>query len=246
MPRCPLVLLPSLVLSLVLPLMVPALMLLGATPAGAEPLPRAWLAHVQQVAEQAAQAALPPGGRVEVRVEEPDARLRLAPCADVEPFLPAGQPPWGRSRVGLRCKDGRAKWSIGVPVQVRVFASAWAAAQPLPAGTVLQDGQLERQVVEWSAETSPVQAQAAAPLGRQLVRPLQAGEALRMAHLKPRRWFAAGEPVRLTLTGDGFAIRGEGQALAAGLEGQMTRVRLESGRVLQVWPVGERLAEVSL
>ena len=33
---------------------------------------------------------LPAGGEVEVVVGEPDARLKLAPCARMEPFVPSG------------------------------------------------------------------------------------------------------------------------------------------------------------
>lgn len=222
------------------------LLLLLALPLRAEPLPGAWLQQLQALAEQAAQAALPASGRAEVQIGAADPRLRLAPCAQVQPFLPNGQPAWGRVRLGLRCVSGATKWSISVPMTVRVFAPAWAAATALPAGTVLQAEHLRREVVEWSAEPSPAQAQAEPPLGRQLQRPLQPGEALRQAHLKPRQWFAAGDPVRLLLQGEGFAVRGEGQALAPGLEGQVAKVRLEGGRVLSVWPVGERLAEVAL
>lgn len=225
---------------------LPFLLLLVAAPVLAEPLPRAWQQQLEQLAEQAVRPALPAGGSVEIAVEEPDARLRLAPCAQVQPFLPGGHALWGRSRLGLRCLQGAVKWSISVPLQVRVFAPAWVAAQPLPAGALLQAGQLVRQVVEWSADTSPVQAQAEPPIDRQLQRPLQLGEALRLAHLKPRQWFAAGEPVRLLLTGEGFAIRSQGLALAPGMEGQATRVRVEGGRVLHAWPVGERQAEVAL
>lgn len=212
----------------------------------AEPLPSHWAKQLEALAEQAAQAGLPPGGRAEVQIGAPDPRLRLAPCAQVQPFLPTGQPAYGRGRLGLRCLQRTTRWSISVPMTVRVFAPAWAAVGALPAGTVLQSDHLRLETVEWSAETSPVLAQPVPPLGRQLQRPLQAGEALRQAHLKPRQWFAAGDPVRLLLQGEGFAVRGEGQALAPGLEGRSAKVRLESGRVLSVWPVGERLAEVAL
>ncbi len=220
-------------------------LLLAARPAAAV-LDPAWLRQLERLAETAAQAAMPPEGRVDIVMGEADPRLRLAPCARVEPFLPAGQRLWGRSRLGLRCVQGPVKWSVSVPVQVRVFAPAWVAAQPLPAGTQLQAEQMQREDVELSALSSPAWVQAEPPQGRELARPLQAGEALRQLHLKPRRWFAAGDPVRLLLSGDGFAVQAQGQALAPGLEGQATRVRVENGRILQAWPVGERQAEVLL
>ncbi len=209
-------------------------------------LPRAWLEQLERLAQQAAQAAVPAQASVTVEVGSPDPRLRLAPCDQVQPFLPPGQTLWGRSRLGLRCVQGAVKWSISVPVQVAVHGPAWVAAQPLPTGTVLVAAHLVQQRVELSADSSPAFQQPEPPLGRVLQRPLQAGETLRAAQLKPRQWFAAGDSVRLLLSGDGFSVRTEAQALAIGLEGQSTRLRLESGRVLQAWPVAERQAEVQL
>jgi flagella basal body P-ring formation protein FlgA len=69
---------------------------------------------------------------------------------------------------------------------------------------------------------------------------------LRGADLRARQWFAAGDNVRLVATGSGWRINGEGQALAAGVEGQSVRVRTESGRVVSGVPVAERLVEVAL
>lgn len=221
------------------------LLLAAARPAAAA-LDPVWLRQVEQLAEQAAQAALPPQGRVLIELGDPDPRLRLAPCTRTEAFLPAGTRLWGRSRLGLRCVQGAVKWAISLPLQVRVFAPAWVAVQPLPAGSALQPGQLRREIVELSASSSPAWLQESPPLERELARPLQAGEALRLQHLKPRQWFAAGDTVRLLLAGDGFSVRAEARALSVGLEGQSSRLRLDNGRVLQAWPVAERQAEVQL
>lgn len=206
----------------------------------------AWLKQLEHLAEQAAQAALPPQGRVDIEMGEADPRLRLAACQQVQPYLPAGQKLWGPSRLGLRCVQGAARWAITVPVKVRVYAPAWAAAQALPSGTVLAAEHLERRELELSAETSPAYPQPSLDglLGRALSRPMLAGEALRHAHLKPRQWFAAGDPVRLRVAGLGFSVQAEAQALAVGLEGQPSRVRLDSGRVVRVVPVAEREAEL--
>lgn len=211
---------------------------------GANPLSPERLLRLQSLVQEAAQAVMPPQGRVEVEVGAPDPRLQLAACAQVEPFLPPG-PLWGRSRVGLRCVSGPVRWSVTVPVAVRVFAPAWVARAPMPGGSPLQADSLVRQEAELSRDPSPAWLQAEPPLDRVLARPLQAGETLRAHHLKPRQWFAAGDTVQVRLQGDGFAVRTEGQAQAPGLEGQRTRIRLEGGRLVQAQPTGERAAEVN-
>ena len=66
-----------------------------------------------------------------------DPRLRLAPCARITPYLPAGSRPWGRTRVGLRCEDGPTHWNVSLPVTVQIFAPALVLREPLPAGAEL-------------------------------------------------------------------------------------------------------------
>lgn len=203
------------------------------------------LKRLQQLAETAAQAAAPPQARVEVLLGQLDPRLKLAPCAQVEPYMPAGHSAWGRSRIGLRCLKG-APWNVSLPMQVQVFAKVLVASSPLPAGTVIAQDQLQVAEVDIAAQAGTVFTDAALLAGRTLVKPLAAGEAPRSTNLKARQWFAAGETVKVVAMGTGYAVSGEGQALQAGLEGQEVRVRFENGRILTGRPVGERRVEVVL
>lgn len=184
--------------------------------------------------------------RVAVELGQLDARLRLAPCAQVQPYLPVGVPMWGRTRVGLRCLSGPAKWNVTLPVTVKVFAPALVATATLPAGTVLLKSQLELAEMDIASQPGAVFTDPAALAGRTLSRPVAAGEAVRVSSLKQRQWFAAGETVTVRAAGPGFAVAGEGQALTAGLEGQPVRVRFENGRTVTGRASGDRRVEVSL
>ena len=93
--------------------------------------------------------------------------------------------------------------------------------------------------------TPPV-ADASLLVGRTLARPLAAGAAARPGDLRPRQWFSAGETVRISARGPGFAVSGEAQALSNGIEGQSARLRTEGGRIVSGMPVGVRLVEVAL
>lgn len=198
------------------------------------------------LATQAAQALAPPKARVVALAGALDSRLNLAPCAQVQPFLPAGVPAWGRSRVGLRCVQGAALWQVYLPVTVQVWAPAPVAQAELPAGARLDASQLALAVVDWAASSSPPAATMAELQDRQLARPVAAGQPLRLADLKARHWFAQGDTVRIFANSAGFSISTEGQAMGPGVEGQSVRVRTESGRVLVGQPVGERRVELSL
>jgi len=221
------------------------LALAGACARAQTVLDPALIERVRQLAEAAARAAAPPGTRVAVEVGALDARLRLAPCQQVQPYLPPGVSAWGRSRIGLRCTDGLARWNV-TPVRVSVFGRVVVANAPLPAGVNLSQDQLALADIDIAAEPGAVFTDPALLIGRVLARPLAAADAVRAPALKSRQWFAAGETVQVRVVGEGFAIASEAQAMSAGIEGQEVRVRFENGRVASGRAVGERKVELLL
>lgn len=213
--------------------------------ARAETVDAALAQRVEALARQAsAQAA--PGLRVEVKVGQLDPRLKLAPCAQVQPYLPSGTRLWGAARIGLRCTDGATRWNVFLPVTVSVYGPALVAATALSAGSTLTAQDLTTAEVDFAARPGAVLAQAEPLVGRTLARALPAGEPLRAADLRARQWFAAGDTVRIVAAGRGWRIHGEGQALNPGVEGLPVRVRTESGRIVSGMAVAERQVEVAL
>jgi flagellar basal body P-ring formation protein FlgA len=201
--------------------------------------------RVQSLASEASKQAAP-GLRVEVRVGQLDSRLKLAPCANVQPYVHAGMKLWGNARIGLRCADAGVRWNVFLPVTVDVYGPGLVAAAALPAGTVLGAADLKPGTVNLSASPSAALATTELAIGRALARPLSPGDTLRDADLRARQWFAAGDNVRIVAGGSGWRIHGEGQALNPGLEGQTVRVRTESGRIVSGIATGDRMVEVPL
>ena len=225
------------------------LAVLVAMPSAAQGLPSldsAVLIQVQQMALAGATVGAPAQARVDVQVGALDPRLKLAPCLQIQPYLPPGLQMWGRTRIGLRCVDGLARWNVSVPVTVKVYARALVAAVALPAGTVLSPTHLALADIDIAAQAGAVFTDATALAGRSLNRPLAAGDALHSVVLNKRQWFAAGDVVSVRARGAGFDVAGEGQALAAGLEGQEVKVRFENGRVVTGRAVAERRVELVL
>jgi flagella basal body P-ring formation protein FlgA len=202
--------------------------------------------QVRQMAVGAAAAKTPRPARVEVEIGALNPRLRLAACNNIQPYLPAGLPMWGRTRVGLRCVDGPVRWNVSLPLLVKVYTKAVVAAEALPAGAVLTEKMLTQAEIDIAADPSPVFAESELPLGRTLARPLAAGEAVRANVLQKRQWFAVGANVMVETAGNGFSISSEGEALSPGIEGQDVRIRLENGRTITGRAVGERRVEVLL
>jgi flagella basal body P-ring formation protein FlgA len=185
--------------------------------------------------------------RVEVSTGRLDARLRLAPCDQVQAFLPNGSRLWGKTRVGLRCVKGVTPWSVYLPVTVNVFGPAMVSTAALPAGHVLAAGDFRQAEINLAEDTlNPPVTDVSLLLGRTLSTALTPGQSLRERSLRARQWFAAGERVQIRVAGQGFAVAGSGEAVTAGMEGQPARVRTESGRVVSGMPVAERLLEIAL
>ena len=217
--------------------------------ATATALPDNLAAEVQRLAREAAvivwgDAVKPP--RIEVVLGRLDPRLKLAPCQQILPYLPAGTRPLGHTRMGLRCARGQTAWNVSLPIAVKVWAPSLVASTTLPAGTVLEARHLMSAEVDLAERADPTIALPEAALGRTLARGLAAGEALRRTDLKTRLWFSAGDTVRIVAVGPGYAISSEGQAMGPGLEGQSARVRTESGRIVSGIAAGERRIEVAL
>jgi len=202
--------------------------------------------RVQLVAQAGARVGLPEQARVDVQIGRLDPRFKLAPCSQVQPYLPPGLKMWGRTRIGLRCLEGPVRWNVTLPVTVKVYARALVAADALPSGAVLTQALLSSAEIDLAAEAGAVFSDPASLLGRTLSRPLAAGDAIRSSNLKVRQWFAAGDTVMVRAVGSGYSVAREGQALAAGLEGQNVKIRFENGRIISGRVVGERAVEMLL
>ena len=205
---------------------------------------------VAQAMKNASQAASkdPARGvsRVDISVGSLDKRLRLAPCQRIEPYLPPDAKLWGKSKIGLRCAQGSTAWNVYLPVTVRLYGQALVSSQALAAGSVITAADLVKSEVDLAEDSSDAVQDTTLAVGRTLAKPMLAGQSLRVAHLKLRQWFAAGETVRVLAQGAGFNVASEGQALTAGFEGQPAKVRTEAGRVLTGVAVGERRMELAL
>ena len=215
--------------------------LLGISPANAQPQSAA-ADGVRLYLERAA-TGLP--GRVEVVLGRLDERLQLAPCARVEPFLPANSRLWGKTQIGLRCAEG-ASWSVYLPVDVRVFAPALIATRTIGFGHSVGPDDTRLEEVEVSREPGAPLADVPGLDGKTAARVIAAGQILRAEHFRTPPAIGAGDTVRLVLNGAGFSISASGRALSAAAEGQSVRVQTDSGRVVQGVARSGRLVEMRL
>lgn len=210
----------------------------------------AQIAQESQVWLEKAVANTRPSGaaplRMVVQVGALDSRLSLAPCAQVEPYMPTGTRLWGKTRIGLRCVDGPSRWNVFLPVQVQAFGQTWVMRSDVPSGTALALDDAVMSEVDWAHENQSVLADPEMWVGQTATRALRTGQVLRHGMVKPSQVFQAGSMVRIIAKGPGFSVTSAGQALSAGIVGEMARVRVDNGRVVSGLVLDMRTVEVSL
>ena len=207
---------------------------LVATPARAQAPSPAELSQITQSWIDTALQQTPQSTplRMEVDVGALDERLRLAPCARIEPYLPAGARLWGRSRLGLRCLEGPTRWNVFLPLTIKAFGPAWVLTSNVPAGTALTEADAMQAEVDWAAESASVLADPSMWVGQVTSRALVSGQALRQSMVRAPHAFKVGAQVRVVAEGPGYAVTSMGQALVAGAVGQTVRIRMANGRII--------------
>lgn len=197
-------------------------------------------------ATQAVQSTSPAPLRLEVVVGSLDRRLKLAPCGNVEPYMPPGSKLWGRTRIGLRCVDGVSRWNVSLPVTVNAYGSAWVVKGTVPAGATLTENDVIEAEVNWAAESSPVLRDRSLWAGQIATRLLTTGQAVRQGMVKPPQVFQAGTHVRVIAQGAGFQVSSGAQALSAGVVGEIARVRMENGKIASARVLDMRTVVIDL
>ena len=189
--RCPP---PSLSLLSARLLALVALLLCGWSAQANEPAVLEKMAH--DFLTPALAEALPKDGasplRAEVVMGSLDARLKLAPCNQVEAHLPKGTRLWGRSRIGLRCVDGPTRWNVFVPVTVKAWGPAWVLKRAVSAGDTLTQEDAEIAEIDWAEQRSSVLAVPERWVGQLAAFPLTPGLALRENMVRAPQAFAPG------------------------------------------------------
>lgn len=170
--------------------------------------------------------------RMEVTVGELDRRLRLAPCSQIEPYIPPGTRLWGSSRLGLRCVQGQSRWNVFLPITVRAYGPAWVIKGDVAQGALLAESDLMPVEVDWAAQSSPIVANLQDAMGKTAVRHLTTGQALRQDMVRSTQVFQAGAQVNVVAQGAGFEISTSAQAISAGVVGETARVRMDNGRII--------------
>lgn len=169
-------------------------------------------------------------GQVTITVHEIDRRISLPACPALEAFLPPGGQLLGNSTVGVRCTTNMKKWTLFVPVQIKVSVNLLIASSPLQQGHVLRAediGNQKSELAQTGILTDPLQA-----IGKVLKYSVGAGQVLKQDMLRAPYAVRQGQIVKIQVERQGFKIRADGQALNNAAEGQAVQVKTSSNQVV--------------
>jgi flagella basal body P-ring formation protein FlgA len=171
------------------------------------------------------------GLRVQAELIDPNIVVPACIGGSIEISAQPGARVWGRTTLQLRC--AKAAWMVNVPFNIRVFGNYVVASQYLAFGQKIEPGDLRVTEGDLSALPDDVLRTPKAAYDRILGRSIQMGSPIGLNDLKESSVIKVGDPVRLVLKGKDFEVSGEGVAQTAGMVGDMVRVRLADGQVLQ-------------
>lgn len=121
--------------------------------------------------------------------------------------------------------DGRRFQTVPVWFEVRTYAQGWVAGTDLPAGHIVQAGDVVATEVEAPAAmgaTAPVQS----PVGLRLRRAARPGQALDAPQLEAAPWISRRQEVVLELRMASVLVESKAIALADGRKGEVIQARL--------------------
>lgn len=171
-------------------------------------------------------------GEYSITASRIDSRLKLAKCAQLQPYLPSGSRLWGNSSIGVRCLAPES-WSLYVPVQIKVSKQVLVAVRPISSGQQVQveDVQLQiRDITRFAGSALTSLDQAA---GKNVISALASGTILRAEMLRAAKIIRQGQSVKLVAQGTGFTISSEGQAMNNAALGEVVTVKTRSGQLLK-------------
>ncbi|KGT90034.1 flagellar basal body P-ring biosynthesis protein FlgA [Enterobacter cancerogenus] len=134
----------------------------------------------------------------------------------------------GRRTLVARCGARKHFLAIRIHAQGRW----WAARTSLPAGHVLQAGDIVAQRGDLAGQPAGLIFQQRDILGQRLIRDVEAGKPLLSQQLRQPRLLRAGQTVEVITLGEGFRVRSQGKALHHAAENDTLRVQMRNGQTL--------------
>lgn len=169
-------------------------------------------------------------GRVSITIDTPQSGA-LPPCEALEPFLPAGARPWGRTSVGVRCNTAQP-WTRYVPAYVKVVGTYYASTRQIDAGQALAPADTERREGDLTKLPASVVVDSTQLNGVIASNRIASGSPVRREFLRGNSIVRQGQNIKVVTQGAGFVVSTEGRAMTDAAAGSLVQVKIQGGQLL--------------
>lgn len=183
-------------------------------------------------------------GEVNISSTPPDSRVKVGKCEKLDASLPSGNRLWGRAAVKVSCNTP-VKWSVYVPVMVRVSGKAVVTSRAIGSGQQIEAQDVELQVIDLTPYPVGVFSQLEQAIGKTTAASIPAGNPVRPEVLRTPTAIKQGQQVIVMARGTNFKVTSEGVAMANALLGQVVAVKTKSGQIVKGIAKEDGTVEVS-
>ncbi|QWD71786.1 flagellar basal body P-ring formation chaperone FlgA [Polynucleobacter sp. UB-Raua-W9] len=170
-------------------------------------------------------------GKPEITVTPMEEGAQLSYCPSPEAFFPPNSAAWGRTTVGVRCGQPKP-WTVYVQANVSIIANYVVAGAPIGQGQIITANELQLQKGDLTTLPTGIFTEFNRIIGQTARMSLVAGTVLKKEMLKMPLIVQKGQSVRVSSGGKGFSISTDGQALNEASEGELVKVKVSNGSVL--------------
>lgn len=177
-------------------------------------------------------AAAYPDSRAEIEIGPVAEHIFTPVCLATHFSLASGSRLWGAGSLAVQC-DAPSPWSIYLTYRIRLKGPALTARRPLPSRYSPSAQDLVKAEVEYAMDPGRYLHDTANLRGTVLAMPLAKGNPVTIDMLQVKAIIQAGQRVRIRSDGPGFQISQEGTAQRQAGVGELLRLKLGSGRIVQ-------------
>ncbi|NCS65263.1 MAG: flagella basal body P-ring formation protein FlgA [Hydrogenophilaceae bacterium CG1_02_62_390] len=173
-----------------------------------------------------------PDSRAEIEIGSVAEHAFTPVCLATSFSLAAGSRLWGAGNLAVQC-DAPSPWSLYLTYRVRLIGPALTARRPLPSRYSPTAQDLVKAEIEYTIDPGRYPRDPANLHGAVLTMPLAKGRPITIDQLQVKAIIQAGQRVRIRSDGPGFQISQEGVAQRQAGVGELLRLKLGSGRIVQ-------------
>lgn len=183
-------------------------------------------------------------GQVNISSTPPDKRVKVTKCDALETSLPSSNRLWGRSTVKVSC-SAPSKWTLYVPVMVRVTGKALITTRAIGGGQVIGPQDVLVQEMELTAYPAGLFNRPEQAVGKTTASSIASGAPIRPELLRAPLAIRQGQQVVVVAYGANFKVSSEGTAMGNAQPGQVVPVKTKSGQTVKGIARGDGIVEVS-